>query len=89
MNKQLRTSAGKSARPKKSSTTNPVKRRLQRFWKLLTRKKAVLVDIAVFAAAVGTIFAFGDTISEAFVEQLPSTTTPAGLQLAPVLSVPE
>ena len=70
----------------KRKATSAFTKKMARLWRSIWRKKRVLVDFTIFAAAAGAIYLFGEKITEAFVNQLP--VEPAG-KAAQGFAVPE
>jgi len=64
----------KPIKPKKEehSTVTKIKKTVGGWLKSFWRKKMLVLDITIFAATAGAIYAYGDKISELFTEQLPT-----------------
>ena len=71
----------KEDKPNKSKSPSLVKKTLFSWWKVVCRKKMLIFDVAVFVAAAGAIYAFGDKISKLFTEQLPVEDSPSKLPI--------
>ncbi len=73
-------SSAASAKPQPSKFKKTVNSWLKQIW----RKKMLVLDIALFAAAAGAIYAYGDKICSLFTDQLP----PEDAKMMP-MSMPE
>ena len=63
----------KETKPAEKAKSAKLKKKMNSAWRYVCGKKKFLIDAALFTAAVGVIYFFGEKISKAFVEQLPSS----------------